>query len=515
MTTTQPVETSRARPGSLPLYDVVVPTVGRPSVFAVVRALHHETGPEAGRIVVVDDGTRPRSDLGLLCGVDARVRVVATGGRGPASARNAGIQATNAPWVVFLDDDVEPTSGWGAAIRRDLASASAIVGGVQGRITVPLPRDRRPTDWERSTAALAASRWITADMAYRRAALVGVNGFDERFPRAYREDADLALRVRAAGWDLVEGKRRTVHPVRPAPWWVSIAKQRGNADDVRMRALHGRDWRPRAAAPRGRALRHGVTTVLLGAAVAALLAHRPRLAALAAAAWALLTAEFVTARVRPGPLTRDEVARITATSVVIPPYATAVRLAALARYPVYRARRSPVAPEAVVIDRDGTIVEDVPYNSDPDLVRPVAGARAALERLRTLGLPVVIASNQSGVARGILTDGDVARVNARVEDLLGPFDAMLVCPHGPAESCGCRKPAPGLVARAAALVGTTPDKCVVIGDCAADIGAARSAGARSILVPNAATRPEEVRDADLVADDLQSAVDYVTAMAGL
>ena len=59
---------------------------------------------------------------------------------------------------------------------------------------VPLPTDRRPTDWERNTAGLAGASWITADMAYRRTALEAVNGFDERFPRAYREDADLALR---------------------------------------------------------------------------------------------------------------------------------------------------------------------------------------------------------------------------------------------------------------------------------------------------------------------------------
>jgi histidinol-phosphate phosphatase family protein len=499
---------------AVPLYDVVVPTVGRPTVFALVHALHREAGTEAGRIVVVDDRAQPVDDLQLLGAIDARVRVVRSGGKGPAAARNAGIRATSAPWVVFLDDDVEPFEGWGAATRRDLQSAPTTVGGVQGRIVVPLPRDRRPTDWERSTAALASARWITADMAYRRAALVAVNGFDERFPRAYREDSDLALRVRAAGWDLVEGRRRTRHDVRPAPWWISIRKQRGNEDDVRMRALHGRDWRVRAGAPRGRAMRHAVATLCLAAAVGFTVGRRRRVAVAAAAGWAALTTELVAARVRPGPKTVDEVARMVATSVVIPPVATAARASALARYPVFRPRRAQMAPAAVVLDRDGTIVEDVPYNADPDLVRPVAGARNAIERLRAVGLRVVVASNQSGIARGILTGADVARVNARIAALLGPFDAMLFCPHGPADRCSCRKPAPGLVVRAAAAAGTTPDRCVVIGDCAADVGAARSAGARSILVPNGATRPEEIGDADLVAADLDTAVDYVTAMAG-
>ena len=70
------------------------------------------------------------------------------------------------------------------------------MAATQGRFEVPLPGDRRPTDWERSTGGPGAARWATADMAYRREALAAVGGFDERFPRAYREDADLALRVR-------------------------------------------------------------------------------------------------------------------------------------------------------------------------------------------------------------------------------------------------------------------------------------------------------------------------------
>ncbi len=69
-------------------------------------------------------------------------------------------------------------------------------------------------------------------MAYRTDVLRRVGGFDERFPRAFREDADLALRVLDAGYGLVQGERRTQHPVRPAGWWASLHQQRGNADDV-------------------------------------------------------------------------------------------------------------------------------------------------------------------------------------------------------------------------------------------------------------------------------------------
>ncbi|MEO7262642.1 MAG: HAD family hydrolase, partial [Jatrophihabitantaceae bacterium] len=120
--------------------------------------------------------------------------------------------------MAFLDDDVLVSPDWLAVLEKDLTASSAMVGGIQGRIEVPLPVDRRPRDWERGTAGLAAAAWITADMAYRRSALIECGGFDERFPRAFREDSDLALRMLERGWQLRRGSRQTVHPVRPAGW---------------------------------------------------------------------------------------------------------------------------------------------------------------------------------------------------------------------------------------------------------------------------------------------------------
>nr|WP_312892744.1 HAD-IIIA family hydrolase [Allostreptomyces psammosilenae] len=145
----------------------------------------------------------------------------------------------------------------------------------------------------------------------------------------------------------------------------------------------------------------------------------------------------------------------------------------------------------MLLDRDGTLVRDVPYNNDPEKVEPVPGARAALDALRAAGLRVGVVSNQSGVARGLISPEQLAAVNARLEELLGPFDTWAVCPHGDADGCDCRKPAPGLVHRAAADLGLTADRCVVVGDIGADIAAARAAGARGLLVPTEATRPEE------------------------
>ncbi|GII21860.1 HAD-IIIA family hydrolase [Planosporangium mesophilum] len=164
---------------------------------------------------------------------------------------------------------------------------------------------------------------------------------------------------------------------------------------------------------------------------------------------------------------------------------------------------------AALLDRDGTLVEDVPYNGNPDLVRPVPGARAALDRLRGAGLRLAVVSNQSGVARGLLTHEQVRRVNERVEELLGPFDTWHYCPHGPDDACDCRKPAAGMVLGAARALGVPVERCVMIGDIGADVAAGLAAGAAAVLVPTQVTRAEEVAAAPVVAADLAAAADWI------
>jgi histidinol-phosphate phosphatase family protein len=163
----------------------------------------------------------------------------------------------------------------------------------------------------------------------------------------------------------------------------------------------------------------------------------------------------------------------------------------------------------VLFDRDGTLVRDVPYNGEADRVEPLPGARLAVERLRTAGLRLGVVSNQSGIGRGLITAEQVAQVNRRVDELLGPFSTWQVCPHDSADGCACRKPAPGLVLAAAAELGVRPSQIVVIGDIGSDIEAAEAAGARSVLVPTRQTRPEEILQAPTTAPDLRSAVDQV------
>ncbi|VTR78823.1 HAD-IIIA family hydrolase [Cellulomonas hominis] len=504
-----------------PRWSVVVPTIGRPQLRAMLGSLaaqpfdahRSDALPAPEAVVVVDD--RPLTDttpldLADLGPLPAPLRVLRSGGRGPAAARNAGWRSTRTPWVAFLDDDVLLPEGWADAFAADLAAAGPDVAATQARLHVPLPAHRPPLDWERSTAGLEGARWATADMAFRRAALEQAGGFDERFPRAYREDSDLALRVRLAGWQLTRGSRTTTHPVRPADDRVSVRVQAGAADDALMRALHGPGWRELAETGRGRFRWHVATVAAAGLAAGAALTGHRRPAALAGAGWLALTADFARRRIAPGPRPGQpdwapEWRRMAWTSAVIPFVAVRHRLRGTL------AHRGgvdpwPVPVRAVLLDRDGTLVHDVPYNGDPAQVRPVDGAREVLDALRAAGIAVGLVSNQSGVARGVLTRAQVDAVNARLAELVGPFGTVQVCPHGPDDGCTCRKPAPGMVLAAARALGVPPAACAVVGDIGADVDAAVAAGARAVLVPTPATRPEEVEAAPEVAPDLWSAV---------
>jgi hypothetical protein len=310
--------------------DVVVPTTGRPSLARLLEALTAGATPLPGNVFLVHDGAGPEP---LAVPDDARFRVLRGAGRGPAAARNLGWRASSAEWIAFLDDDVVPAPDWVDHLLDDLRGVDADVAGSQGRIRVPLPAHRRPTDWERNVKALEDAHWATADLAYRRSVLERVGGFDERFRRAYREDADLALRITAAGDRIVRGSRVVDHPPGPTDRWISVRLQAGNADDALMDALHGPGWRARAGAPPGRFRRHLAITAAAAVAVAAALAERRRVAAFSGAVYLAGTAELAWARIAPGPRTPDEVATMALTSALIPPAAVLYRLAGMLRAP--------------------------------------------------------------------------------------------------------------------------------------------------------------------------------------
>lgn len=394
----------------------------------------------------------------------------------------------------------------GVALAQDLAAADATgAAGSQAVIGVPVGHGQRVSDDERRTQRLETAQWITADMAYRRSALVEVGGFDERFPRAYREDSDLGWRIILSGRPIVHGTRRSTHPVARATWLSSVRAQKGNRDDALLHRKYGKGWRRAIGEGRGRIPGHVATTV---AACVALAAPDRDVARWGRIAWCALTADFAVRRFSSGRRTGGEAVRMLVTSILIPPVAVYHRLRG--EWDFRAAHRDP--PLAVLLDRDDTIIEDVPYLNDADRVRPVTGADVALNRLRARGLLLAVVTNQSGVAKGLIATDQLAQVNARVEELLGPFDAWQICVHDAGDGCGCRKPRPGMVLAAAEALGVRPDRCVLIGDTGGDVRAALAAEARAVLVPTEKTLPQEVSHARAracVASTLTEAVSMV------
>jgi D-glycero-D-manno-heptose 1,7-bisphosphate phosphatase len=124
-------------------------------------------------------------------------------------------------------------------------------------------------------------------------------------------------------------------------------------------------------------------------------------------------------------------------------------------------------------------------------------------------------TNQSGIARGLISTEQADAVNRRVDELLGPFAVWQVCPHGPTDGCSCRKPQPGMVLAAAQRLGLPPGRVAVVGDIGADVEAAAAAGATSVLVPTPVTRPGEVAAAPVVRADLVDAVRHLLAPVGV
>ncbi len=145
---------------------------------------------------------------------------------------------------------------------------------------------------------------------------------------------------------------------------------------------------------------------------------------------------------------------------------------------------------AVFLDRDGTLNEERGFVRGPLELRPLAVAAAAVQRLVTAGYRIVVVTNQSGVARGLYSERDVAAVNAALHVALGGWpDAYLHCPHHPdfagspyGRECRCRKPGPGLIEQAAGLLDLDLERSWVVGDSARDLQMSREFPVRRILV---------------------------------
>lgn len=315
---------------------VVMATFNRPRLLErCLEALVNQTLPcSAYEIVVVDDG--PHSETERVV-AEWRSRVpslslcylTSTGAHGPAAARNVGWRAAISRVIAFTDDDCIPAREWLAEGLNALVDPG--VGACWGRILVPL--NAQPTDWERNVAGLERAPCATANCFYRRSVLEAVGGFDERFTEAWREDSDLQFRALALGVTIVHHPRAVVtHPVRPAPWGISIALQRQNRFNALLYKKHPEFYGRFNSHEPPWAYYLAVGLFLTGALAASVGAAG--LAVLLGAGWLSMAAAFCARRLRGATHRPGHVMEMAVTSLVIPPYAVFWRLYGAVRYRV-------------------------------------------------------------------------------------------------------------------------------------------------------------------------------------
>jgi len=174
---------------------------------------------------------------------------------------------------------------------------------------------------------------------------------------------------------------------------------------------------------------------------------------------------------------------------------------------------------AVFLDRDDTVIRDKNYLSDPDEVELMPGAAEAIRLLNGRRIPVIIVTNQSGVARGLLDEGKLDLIHARLEELLAVHHAAVnriyFCPHHPqgsvqeyAVTCSCRKPEPGLLIRAARDFGLDLARCYMVGDKPIDSETIHRVGGKGVLIGEPA-QGTAAGEPDYLAGDLFDAISWI------
>lgn len=303
-----------------PRVSVVVPTFRRPALIArcVTALLVQGLRADDYEILVADDANEPTLAArlaGLPNPHGVRLDLVTVGpAHGPAAARNAGWRAAQGEIVAFTDDDTIPAPDWLAAGLAAMREADAATG----RVTMALPTPC--TDYARDAAGLTRAEFVTANCFVRRATLELIGGFDERYTEAWREDSDLHFALLAAGARIVHAPLAVVeHPLRPAPWGISLRQQR----KIRFDALLYRKY-PSLYRQRIRAHPQWRYYAIVGLALLSLaMAWRGHgaSAAVALALWATLTLRFCLLRLRGTTHAPAHVAEMLLTSIAIPPLA--------------------------------------------------------------------------------------------------------------------------------------------------------------------------------------------------
>lgn len=306
-----------------PVVSVVVPTCGRHELLLrCLQALGSQTLAAADfEVIVVDDGRADATSQLVQTQADGFIaplhylRPPNPQSRGPAAARNAGWRAARGEIVAFTDDDTVPLPDWLAtgieALQKGHWAALA------GRVQVPRQSTGRPSDHERMTQGLERSEFVTANAFVWRSAMQRIEGFDERFTRAWREDSDLQFSLLERVGPVGRCEQAVVlHPVRPERWGVSLRQQKNAFFEALLYAKHPKHYRQRIKLPTP--WRYYAISLMSLLALAALAAGWPTVAAVAAAGAGLLVLRFALRRLRHSSRAPRHVLEMLLTSALIP-----------------------------------------------------------------------------------------------------------------------------------------------------------------------------------------------------
>jgi len=317
------------------LATVVVPTYRRPDLLdrCLSALVAQEFDPGACEIIVADDAqseaTRRQVDLwSNRSKIPIRyLAPVAT--HGPAAARNAGWRAARGHVIAFTDDDCIPDPRW---LAEAMATLQGDAAAVVGRVIVPLPE--RPTDYERDAAGLEKAEFVTANCFVRRDVLEAVGGFDERYAEAWREDSDLHFALLEHGYRIHRAPQAiVVHPVRSAPWGVSLRQQRKSRFNALLYKKFPERYR-RHIRPLPPWHYYTIITAII-TAIVTLATGVYGIGFLAIAAWVILTTRFCIRRLRGNSLAPRHVAEMALTSALIPPLSIFWRLYGAFKFRVF------------------------------------------------------------------------------------------------------------------------------------------------------------------------------------
>jgi glycosyltransferase involved in cell wall biosynthesis len=314
---------------------VVVPTLGRPELLnrCLGSLVLQRFDPSKYEIIVVDDGPSEKTraivmQWALHAGKGPLITYIASyGPHGPAAARNRGWKAARGSVVAFTDDDTVPRMTW---LETGMAAfEQSDVDAVWGRIVMPLHHE--PTDYELDAKGLERAEFVTANCFCRKSVLERLNGFDERFRFAWREDADLYFNLLSSNARVVHLPGTVVvHPIRPAKWGVSLSQQKKVLFDALLYKKHPDLYRKKIRA--GARWDYYLIVLLLLIAAGCLAGGQFIAAVVAGAVWAGMTARFCLMRLKSTVKTFSHVCEMILTSMLIPPLAVYWRMIGALRF---------------------------------------------------------------------------------------------------------------------------------------------------------------------------------------